>query len=211
MNCLKGTNKALPVLSRIICYLYFTTYTLYRYMQPRLVGMSLNFFSYRQAGKQQNPEFLEGEPQVYPIKESSWPSPVSIRKLASSRAARRGSTMVEVMIAAIILVIALIGTSALFVSGRRHIINQQFYRAAAHLASQKLEELKAKGYASIAEEDVEENLSFNGVAFQRRTVTQLTAAPSADTPKPCKKATVTISWSLVNDRHQATLVTYIGP
>jgi type II secretory pathway pseudopilin PulG len=119
--------------------------------------------------------------------------------------------MVEVMIAAVILVIALIGTSVSFFSGRRHLINQQFYRAAAHLASQKLEEFKAKGYDNIAVGDVEEQLSFNGVAYRRQTVTVLTAEPTPQTPKPCKKVTVTISWSVVNDQHQATLVTYIGP
>jgi Tfp pilus assembly protein PilV len=119
--------------------------------------------------------------------------------------------MVEVMIAAIILVIALIGTSALFVSGRKQLINQQFYRAAAQLSSQKFEECKAEGYDNLDEGEYEENLSFNGVAYQRRTLTELTAEPSAEIPKPCKRVTVTIRWSIVNDQHEARLVTYIGP
>ncbi len=210
MNHLKGTNKELPVLSRIICYLYFIAYTLYRYLQPRLVGISKIFLSYRQAGKQKNSQCFEGEPQVHSKYDSSEASRVTSVATAKG-AVRCGSTMVEVMIAAIILVIALIGTSVSFFSGRRHLINQQFYRAAAHLASQKLEELKARGYDNVAEDDVEEQLSFNGVSYQRRTVTELTAGPTPQTPKPCKKATVTISWSVVNDQHQATLVTYIGP
>ena len=124
---------------------------------------------------------------------------------------RNGTTMAEVMIAAIILVIALIGTSTLFVSGRKQLISQQFYRAAAHLCSQKLEECKAVGYENLVEGEFEENVSFNGVAYQRQTLTELTAVPSAEIPKPCKRVTVTIRWSIVDDQHQAHFVTYIGP
>ena len=124
---------------------------------------------------------------------------------------RRGMTMVEVMIAAVILVIALIGTSSSFVNGRRQLINQQFYRAAAQIASQKLEELKATGYELIPIGTTQDSVSFNGLTFNRQTVTQLISAPTAETPKPCKRVAVTISWSVVTDQHQARLVTYIGP
>ncbi|MBN2019842.1 MAG: prepilin-type N-terminal cleavage/methylation domain-containing protein [Sedimentisphaerales bacterium] len=138
------------------------------------------------------------------------------KRPASTRSARvgpasSGMTMIEVMVAAVILVIALIGTSAMFVSGRKHIMSQQFYRASAQLASQKLEELKATGYDSVPVGQNEEQVSWNGVAYTRQTDVALTASPTAGTPKPCKKITVTISWSLAAGQHEARLVTYIGP
>jgi type II secretory pathway pseudopilin PulG len=120
-------------------------------------------------------------------------------------------TMIEVMIAAVILVIALIGTSASFVAGRKYIMNQQFYRASAQLASQKLEELKAAGYDNVPVGQNEEQVSWNGMMYTRKTQTALISSPSAQTPKPCKKVTVIISWSLAADQHEARLVTYIGP
>jgi Tfp pilus assembly protein PilV len=116
------------------------------------------------------------------------------------------------MVAALILVIALIGTSSTYVSGRWQIANQRYYRAAAQLASQKLEELKANGYDNINVGQDDEELTIGGLTYERRTQTVLTAAPSAEVPKPCKKATVTIRWSLRGEnQHEARLVTYIGP
>jgi prepilin-type N-terminal cleavage/methylation domain-containing protein len=124
---------------------------------------------------------------------------------------RRGVTLIEVMLAVLILVIALIGTSSTYVTGRQYIVNQRYYRTAAQLASQKLEGLKATGYDLIGDANAVEQLSIDGLTYQRRTQTQLTATPTAEVPKPCKKATVTIVWSLAGTQHQARLVTYIGP
>ena len=123
----------------------------------------------------------------------------------------RGMTMIEVMIAAVIVVIVVIGTSVMFVSGRKYIVDQQFYREAAQLASQKLEELKADGYDKVLEGDNTDQLTFNSITYQRQTQIALTSAPSVNVPKPCKKVTVTISWSIVHANHKAILVTYIGP
>jgi type II secretory pathway pseudopilin PulG len=123
----------------------------------------------------------------------------------------RGMTMIEVMIAAVIIVIAVIGTTATFVSGRKFIIDQQYYREAAQLASQKFEELKADGYTKIVEGEHTEHETFNGINYQIETLTEMSSVPSALVPKPCKKVTVTISWTVIRDNHKAVLVTYIGP
>jgi Tfp pilus assembly protein PilV len=126
---------------------------------------------------------------------------------------RHGTSLVEVMLAILILIIAVIGVSSTYVSGRRELVKQRYYQAAAQLASQSIEELKATGYAGISEGEVEEKLTVNGLAYVRSTQTELTAAPSTEVPKPCKKVTVTITWSCVGvgDHHEARLVTYIGP
>jgi len=123
-----------------------------------------------------------------------------------------GVSLVEVMLAVLILAIILIGISTSYVSGMRVVVDQQYYQAAAQLAIEKIEELKTLGYDNINAIDEAENLSVDGQLYVRRTKTELTATPTATVPKPCKKATVAISWSLHGtDRHQANFVTYIGP
>jgi Tfp pilus assembly protein PilV len=126
---------------------------------------------------------------------------------------RHGTSLVEVMLAILILIIAVIGVASTYVSGRRELVNQRYYQAAAQLAAQSIEELKASDYAAIGEGEEEEELTVNGLTYVRSTKTELTAAPSTELPKPCKKVTVTITWSLVGgeDQHEARLVTYIGP
>jgi len=125
---------------------------------------------------------------------------------------RHGTSLVEVMLAVLILIIAVMGVSSTYVSGRRELVNQRYYQAAAQLAVQSIEELKATGYAGISEGEREEELTVNGLTYVRNTQTELTATPSTQVPKPCKKVTVTITWSLAGgDQHEARLVTYIGP
>jgi Tfp pilus assembly protein PilV len=135
-----------------------------------------------------------------------------IRKKTDISHQRRGSTLIEVMLAAAILVIAVLGTSSSFVSGRRFIVNQRYYQAAAHLASQKFEQIKAAGYPDVNEGEENEDLSLFGDDYQRQTIVELTAASTPSLPKPCKKVTVTIQWTgPALDVHQAVLVTYVGP
>lgn len=90
-------------------------------------------------------------------------------------------------------------------------VSQQHYQIATQLASQKFEDLKTLGYNNIVEGEEDEELSVNGQSYQRRTQIEMTAEPSAEVPRPCMKATVTIEWSLDGAEHrQANLVTYIG-
>lgn len=125
---------------------------------------------------------------------------------------RRGLSLIEVMLAVLVLVIALTGVSYTYVSGRRFVVTQQNYQAAAQLASQKFEDLKSLGYDNIVIGKEVEELSVDGQSYLRQTQIEMTEAPSATVPKPCKKATVIVKWSFYDkDRHQANLVTYIGP
>lgn len=132
--------------------------------------------------------------------------------IARNGVRRRGTSLVEVMLAVLIMVIVLMGVSSVYVSGRRELVKQRYYQAAAQLASQSLEELKASGYADVNEGEVEEEFTVNGLTYVRSTLTELTATPSTEVPQPCKKVTVAITWSLAGgDQHQARFVTYIGP
>jgi type II secretory pathway pseudopilin PulG len=131
---------------------------------------------------------------------------------ATKKNHRAGSALIELMLAIAVLLIVLLGTSTTYVSGRRQIVNQRYYQAAAQLASQKLEEAKALGYASLAEGEANEELSLFGLDYQRHTVIELTAEPSTEVPKPCMKVTVTIQWTgTAQDQHQVEFITYVGP
>ncbi len=119
-------------------------------------------------------------------------------------------TLIEVMVAVVIMVIALMGTSYAYALARRFVVNQRYSRVAVQLAAQKIETLKAAGYNSIALSIPQETLTVAGHSYLRQTQVSLTAAPTADVPKPCKQLTVTVLWSLGTNQHQVTLATYIG-
>jgi Tfp pilus assembly protein PilV len=135
----------------------------------------------------------------------------SVRK---NRSFRRGVTLVEVVISIVVMIISLLGISTAYVSARRHIIRQRYYQSAVHLASQKIEEMKAAGYSAIKvdEDDEVEELSLFGLEYYRHTKVEPTAEPTASVPNPCKKVIVAVQWAgEVEDRHEVKLVTYIGP
>jgi Tfp pilus assembly protein PilV len=150
---------------------------------------------------------------VYSILRARQDTQTIFAAIARNDRSRHGTSLIEVMLAILILIIAVIGVSSTYVSGRRELVNQRYYQAAAQLAAQSIEELKAIGYAGISEGQAAETFTVNGLAYVRSTRTELTATPSTEVPKPCKKVTVTITWSCVGggDRHEARLVTYIGP
>ncbi len=116
------------------------------------------------------------------------------------------------MVAIVILSIALIGTSSMYVSGRQQIIKQGQYQEAVHLTSQKLEQIKAIGYFGIAQGEQEEELALCGLTCKRHTRIEPTTASTANLPNPCKKVTVATQWTgTAADQHEVKLVTYIGP
>jgi type II secretory pathway pseudopilin PulG len=155
---------------------------------------------------------FEGEQQVHLIQKFRSNTQTLTTTFAAKRRRHLGSTLIEVMLAIAILIIALVGTSSTYVAGRRYIVNQRYYQAAAQLASEKLEEVKADGYLGTPVGQEQEELSMDGFTYTRTTQTVLTSAPSASVPQPCKKVTVTIQWAgLVGDQHEAKLITYIGP
>lgn len=125
---------------------------------------------------------------------------------------RAGSTMVEVIIAAVILVLAILGYSSSYVQGRKYIFKQRRYQSAVHFTAQKMEEIRALGYSDIDVGQTEENIELFGLVGVRQVEVELTDTPSALLPQPCKKVTVTTTWTgLADDPHEIVLVTYIGP
>ena len=137
----------------------------------------------------------------------------TIPKLIKAKRTRcTGSALIEVIIAASILILALIGYSSSFVSGRKQILKQRQYQMAVHLTTQRIEEIKAGGYLGAIVGEEEQQLYLGELTCTRTTQIELTAEPSVPTPQPLKKVTVTTSWTgLAQDPHEIKLVTYIGP
>jgi type II secretory pathway pseudopilin PulG len=115
-------------------------------------------------------------------------------------------TLVEVMAAILIVIIVIAGSSFLFVAGRGQVALQKQYRAAAQLASQKLEELKAGSYASIAAGTTTYSpVPLEGLSYSRSVNTVVNANPLY------KEVTVTISWLQGNNSRNVSMVTCIAP
>lgn len=116
---------------------------------------------------------------------------------------KKGTALVEVMIAVVILVIVILGGSYFFVYGRSQIDLQKHYRVATHLAAQKLEELKADSYNNIAAGYTTETLSLENLSYSRTLTT-------ADVGL-YKAVEVTVNWQQLGRQHSVSLDTFIAP
>jgi Tfp pilus assembly protein PilV len=111
-------------------------------------------------------------------------------------------TLIEVMLAVLIVTIVIIGGSLLFVTGRNQINIRKHYRAATYLAAQKLEELKAGSYGAIVVGDTQESVSLENESYNRSIHTEDTGS--------YKEVTVTVTWGPSN-QYSVDLVTCIAP
>ena len=108
-------------------------------------------------------------------------------------------TMVEVVIAAIICGIVILGASFFFVTGRSQVSLQGNYRQAIQLAAQKIEELKAGGYDQMETED----FTFESVSYVRSI--------KVEDVSLYKTVKVTVQWSQMGKQRSVSLDTYIAP
>jgi len=116
---------------------------------------------------------------------------------------KKGTSLIEVMVAVVICAIVMLGGSSLFVHGRSQIDLQKNARVAVQLAAQKLEELKAGSYNDIEEGQTEECISLEDSSFTRTVDTE-------DTGK-YKKVRVAVSWKQASKDHAVGLATIIAP
>ena len=112
-------------------------------------------------------------------------------------------TIVEVMVAILILTMVMLGCSALFISGRSHINAREHYRVALQLATQKLEDLKAGNYDDIQQYEPQESLSVKGASYYRST--------NAQDHVLYKEVQVDVQWTRGGQLHNVSLVTFIAP
>ena len=115
----------------------------------------------------------------------------------------KGLSLIEVMIAVLISTIVMLGGSLFFVSSTNQINLQRQYRVASQLASQKLEELKAVDYDTVAIGVVEDSVTLKNSSYSRSVLVQDLGS--------YKEVTVSINWGPAGQEHTTSLVTLIAP
>jgi len=116
---------------------------------------------------------------------------------------KKGTSLVEVMVAALILAIVILGGSYFYVGSTNQINLREQYRAASRLAGQKLEELKAGDYDAVIIGEVEDSLTLENSTYSRSVVTEDLGS--------YKKVVVTVNWGPVGLERNVSLVTLIAP
>ena len=119
------------------------------------------------------------------------------------RKSKKGVSLVEVMIAVLISSIVMLGGSFFFVASTGQIHLREQYRAASRLASQRLEEVKAVDYDTVAEGEVTDSVTLKNSSYNRSVVTKDLGS--------LKEITVTVNWGPVGQQHNINLVTFIAP
>ncbi len=116
---------------------------------------------------------------------------------------KKGTSLVEVMTAALILVIVILGGSFFYVASTNQINLREQYRAASRLAGQKLEELKAGSYDDVTIGELKDSLTLENSTYSRNVVTEDLGS--------YKKVVVTVNWGPVGMERNVSLVTLIAP
>ncbi len=122
---------------------------------------------------------------------------------------KTGFTLVEVIIATIILVISIIGGTAFFFLNRNNLSFANRQRLATWAAVYKIEELKNMNYSALAllpSPAIENNLPVSGYSFTRTTTI-------TDISGNYKQATVKMDWeqpSFPSSLRTLSLTTYIA-
>jgi len=116
-------------------------------------------------------------------------------------------TLVEVMLAILVLTIVVMGGSFLYVCGSGHITLSKNYRVATELAAQKLEDFRADNAINIdipkdANEILDETIPLGGVTFTRSTVVEIPTDPNY--AGSFKNVRVTVQWGVDNQVVLAT-------
>lgn len=119
------------------------------------------------------------------------------------RKSKKGTSLVEVITAALILVIVMLGGSFFYVASTNQINLREQYRAASRLAGQKLEELKADNYNDVTIGELKDSLTLENSTYSRSVVTEDLGL--------YKKAVVTVNWGPVGLGRNVSLVTLIAP
>jgi len=118
---------------------------------------------------------------------------------------KRGTSLIEIMVAIVVLAMIIIGGSALFSYSRGQIQLQKYSRMAVQLAAQKLEELKAGNYNDIAADsnDIKEDIALDDFLCTRSTLIVDTGL--------YKQVAVVVQWGSDNQKYEVSLNTFIAP
>lgn len=128
----------------------------------------------------------------------------------TTRPAERGASLIELMIALVVLSMGILAVAQLFPAGARAQLSDRMSTSAANYAQEKLEELNRLGWSDPALTDgrhppgmATEALGANG-KWQRFYVVSTMPAPLEN----LKKVTVTVGWTFMGVRSVQT-TTYL--
>ena len=120
-------------------------------------------------------------------------SAYNLTRLGQLRTVRnRGLTLVEVMVAIVVLAVAIIGAAAFLAGGSRILSRASNQRAAEQVAHMKLEAARAGGYEALADSNGSETV--DGVAYTWSIVVATALADPADADSTYKRMTATVDW-----------------
>lgn len=120
------------------------------------------------------------------------------------RQKKGGFTIVEVILASLILAISLIGGAVFLSANRTNLVYATRQRLATWAAIYKVEQLKSADYTSslLTAGTTNESLTLNNDPFTRRTIV-------TDIGGNYKQVTVSMDWG--NGKFPLSLTTYIAP
>jgi prepilin-type N-terminal cleavage/methylation domain-containing protein len=123
-------------------------------------------------------------------------------RTVTARPAERGATLIELMIALVLLAIGILAVAQLFPAGARAQLSDKMMTSATYYAQEKLEDLNRLGWADPALTNgrhppglTNENLGASGRWHRHYEVTTL-AVPLDN----LKKVTVTVEWDFMGHR-----------
>jgi prepilin-type N-terminal cleavage/methylation domain-containing protein len=123
----------------------------------------------------------------------------------------RGATLIELMMALVILAIGLLAVSQLFPAGARGQVKDRMLSTGSCYAQEKLEELEARDWSdadlSIGRHPPGTAVDSLGAtrAWQRFYMVEALAAPLDN----LRKVTVTVTWTFLAEPRQITATTYV--
>jgi len=120
---------------------------------------------------------------------------------------KKGTSLVEVMVAVLVFAIVVLACPFLFAFGRGEIKRQEHHRIAIELAAQKLEELRACNYNDIEQGDSNSVLSLNENDLSYSRTTEIVTENGGS----CKRVNVTVRWGPTGTEHSVILTTIVAP
>lgn len=124
---------------------------------------------------------------------------------------QKGATLIELMMALVVLSIGLLAVSQIFPAGARSQTKDRLYSNGNYYAQEKLEELIPKSWA---DPDLTVGRHPAGIAVDslgpRKTWTRFYVVDQLAAPLDnLRRVTVTVNWSLQDQPRQARAVTYV--
>jgi len=117
----------------------------------------------------------------------------------------RGFTLLETAVALLLLAYSLTGLAALAKSSIQTNAQARYYSKAAHLAQQKMEDLRAGGYAALTSSVANEALTETGETTGNTMFTRNWSILLLVNPSNMKVMTVNVSWTDTLGTHQVQL------